>query len=171
MTEDAFLHSVNQAYEARIKPDGRFQSHLKYEPFVEKTWVFSQSLDFPSFKRILSDIIQHHYAILPHYRKEETLNLETISWFSHSMAALFADMEYLLKAYVGQGFPPFMDSKIPHTNSSKNILCAIKKYAEFKTKASAPSSQVNLEPTNKEQAEEKYSLFPLLGEVEKVLDS
>lgn len=149
ITKDSFIYSINQAYEARIQHDGNFNSHLKFEPFLDKTWTLPQKPDLNSFKKTLGEIIEHHYKKLPNYRREESVNIENISWFSHSMAALFADIEYLLFAYTGHGYPTLTSSKMPRTNSSKNILFAIKKYMEFKENNSNG---------------EKFQLFPLLGE-------
>ena len=149
VTKDSFIYSVNQAYQARIQHNGSFNSHLKYEPFLEKTWALPKNPDINSLKKTLSEIVEHHYTNLPNYRREESVNIENISWFSHSMAALFADAEYLFMAYTGHGFPVLPDSKIPRTNSSKNIIVAIKKYCDFK---------------NNETNGENFSLFPLISE-------
>lgn len=149
ITKDSFLFSVNQAYEARIKQDGSFQSHLIYEPFLEKTWSLPEKPDTHSLKKTLASIIEHHYEKLPNYRREEDVNIENVSWFSHSEAALFADIEHLLFAYTGYGFPFLPNAKIPRTNSSKNIQKAIEKFATFQAK---------------NNTEEKFELFPLLDE-------
>ncbi len=157
ITKDSFVFSINQAYEARIQNDGSFKSHLKYEPFLEKTWKLPELPDIHSFKKSLSEIIEHHYKNLPNYRKKESVNLENISWFSHSLAALFADMEFLIHAYTGMGFPILPESRINRSNSSKAIACAIKKYVDFKN--SNPSE------------EEKFSLLPLEDENQEALDA
>lgn len=155
ITKDSFIYSINQAYEARLQHDGNFKSHLRYEPFLEKSWSLPKSPDVNSFKKSLEEIIQHHYATLPNYRREESVNIENISWFSHSMAALFADIEYLLTAYTGHGFPMLSDARIPRSNTSKSIIAAIKKYADFK---------------NNETNGEKFSLFPLHNEENSTID-
>ncbi|MES2614622.1 MAG: R3H domain-containing nucleic acid-binding protein [Bdellovibrionota bacterium] len=155
ITKDSFIYSVNQAYEARIRNDGNFNSHLRYEPFLEKTWALPQNLDLNSLKNTLAEIIEHHYTKLPNYRREEIVNIENISWFSHSIAALFADVEFLIVAYTGHGLPTLATPKIPRTNSSKNIVLAIKKYSDFKTAA-----------TNGE----KFALFPIASEGEVAVD-
>lgn len=156
MTKDLFIYSVNQAYEARMQSDGSFNSHLKYEPFLEKTWSLPKNPDINSLKKTLAEIIEHHFSKLPNYRREEAVNLENISWFSHSIAALFADIEYLLMAYTGAGLPMLAEAKVPKTNSSKNIIVAIKKYSDF---------------ISKQAKEEKFSLFPISGEDGSALDN
>lgn len=155
ITKDSFIYSVNQAYEARIQNDGSFNSHLKYEPFLEKSWSIPKNPDINTLKKILSEIVEHHFTKLPNYRREEKVDIENISWFSHSFAALFADIEYLLIAYTSHGFPILSTPIIPRTNSSKSIIAAIKKYSCFKD-----------DSTNTE----KFSLFPLVGEDNDNLD-
>jgi hypothetical protein len=149
LTKDSFIYTTNQAYEARIQNDGSFNSHLKYEPFLEKTWLLPQNYDLNSFKKTLGEIIEHHFEKLPNYKRDETVNIENIAWFSHSIAALFADIEFLVMAYTGHALPLLPTSQIPRTNTSKNISLAIKKYVDFKNHV-----------TNGE----KFSLFPLTEE-------
>lgn len=154
MTKDSFVFSVHQAAVARQKPNGFFDSHLRFEPFLENTWTIDAKPTFSLFKKELGQIMEHHFSILPNYRRNEVVNLENIAWFSHSIAVLFADIEFLLMAYTGHGFPLLPTAEIPHATTSKNIAFAIKKHADFKHSDAA----------------EKYSLFPLIDEQEHVLD-
>lgn len=154
MTKDSFIFSVHQAYVARMKPDGSFDSHLRFEPFLEGTWKLDENPTLASFKKEAAQIVEHHFTILPNYKRDEVVDLENISWFAHSIAVLFADLETLLLAYTGNGFPLLETSIIPHATTSKNIALAIKKYSDFKHK----------------EAEEKYSLFPLLDDQEQCVD-
>jgi hypothetical protein len=155
MTKDSFIFSVHQAHVARMKSNGSFDSHLRFEPFLEGTWKLEENPTLASFKKEAAQIVEHHFTILPNYKRDEVVDLENISWFAHSIAVLFADLETLLLAYTGNGFPLLTTAVIPHTITSKNIALAIKKYSDFKHK----------------EAEEKYSLFPLLDDQEQCVDA
>ena len=155
LTKDSFLYSIHQTYEARMKPNGDFNSHLQFEPFLEKTWTLPVNSNIHTLKKTMSEICEHHVQVLPQYRREESVNLENVAWFSHSIAVLFADLERVLMAYTGQGFPLLRESKIPRTNSSKNIAAAIAKFADYKIQ---------------ESQESPFSLFPLLNENTENLD-
>lgn len=154
MTKDSFVFSVHQAYVGRMKSNGIFDSHLRFEPFLDGTWKREDKPSLLSFKKELTKILEHHFNILPNYRRNEVVDLENISWFAHSIAVLFADMEKLLLAYTGHGFPVLTTASIPHATNSKNIAFAIKKYADFGHK----------------ETEEKYSLFPLIDDQENQVD-
>lgn len=155
---DSFIFAINQAYEARLKANGEFNSHLRYEPFLAGTWVTPKNPDFTAFKSLLADIIAHHFKVLPNFQRNETVDLENISWFSHSIAALFADLECLLVSFTGSKLPKLTSNSIPRAISSKNIMLAIKKYSDF----------VN---NNDEKEQEPFILFPLLSEEKETVDS
>jgi len=154
---DAFIYSVNQAFEARSKANGEFNSHLRFEPFLTNTWIPPKILDFSSFKNVLFNIITHHFHILPNFNRNESVNIENISWFSHSIAVLFADINYLVHQYTGNKLPKLTTNSIPRAVSSKNIVLAIQKYSEYLN--------------NKNENKEAYLLFPLLSENNEPLDN
>ena len=154
---DAFIYAVNQAFEARSKANGEFNSHLRFEPFLTKTWTTPKNLDFSSFKTLLSEIIAHHFHILPNFQRNENVDIENISWFSHSIAALFADLDYLLLEFTGHKLPNLSGNTLPKAVSSKNILTAIQKYEAYLN--------------NNDENKEPYSLFPLLSEANETIDS
>jgi hypothetical protein len=155
---DAFIYSINQAFEARSKANGEFNSHLRYEPFLTKSWVIPKTLDFSSFKTHLLEIIGHHFKVLPNFQRNETVNLENISWFSHSIATLFADLDFLLTTYTGSKLPLLTGNIIPRAASSKNIVAAIQKYSNY------------LSNKTGENIEESFTLFPLQSESDERLD-
>ncbi|BBH53919.1 R3H domain-containing nucleic acid-binding protein [Fluviispira sanaruensis] len=157
INSDSFIYAVHQAFEARSKANGEFNSHLRFEPFLIGSWAQPESFDLSVFKSLLNEIIAHHIKVLPHFNRNETVNLENIAWFSHSIAALFADIEFLLVSYTGHGFPLLPASVLPKVTSSKNIIAALTKFKEY---VSAPSTE----------SREPFSLFPLLSETEEKLD-
>lgn len=154
---DAFIYAVNQAFEARSKANGEFNSHLRFEPFLTKSWTTPKNLDFASFKTFLSEIITHHFHILPNFNRNENVDIENISWFSHSIAALFADLDYLLLQFTGHKLPNLSGNTIPRSVSSKNIVAAIQKYSNYLD--------------NDDENKEPYTLFPLLSETNEPLDA
>ena len=155
---DAFIYAINQAFEARSKANGEFNSHLRYEPFLTKTWTPPKSLEFNAFKTQLMDIISHHFRVLPNFQRNESVDIENISWFSHSIATLFADLDYIVLCFTGNKLPNLPGNAIPKASSSKNIVTAIQKYSQYLT---------NKTDENKEEI---FSLFPLLSESEEPLD-
>ncbi|WGL60725.1 R3H domain-containing nucleic acid-binding protein [Pigmentibacter sp. JX0631] len=146
---DTFIFAVNQAFEARLKNNGDFNSHLRFDPFLTKSWTAPKNPDFNTFKNLLNEIISHHFHILPNFHRNENVDIENISWFSHSVATLFADLNYLILQFTGQTLPNFSGQSIPKAVSSKNIALAMAKYSQFLAL---------------EQSEEPYSLFPLVNE-------
>ncbi|WP_186647411.1 R3H domain-containing nucleic acid-binding protein [Fluviispira vulneris] len=157
INSDSFIYAVHQAFEARSKANGEFNSHLRFEPFLLGSWAQPESFDLSTFKSLLNEIIAHHIKVLPHFNRNETVNLENIAWFSHSIAALFADIEFLLVSYTGHGFPLLPTPVLPKVTSSKNIIAAL---AKFKDYISAPTAE----------SREPFSLFPLLSETDEKLD-
>ena len=155
---DAFIYAINQAFEARSKADGEFNSHLRYEPFLTKSWIPPKNLDFSTFKTHLLEIISHHFNVLPNFHRNETVDIENISWFSHSIATLFADLDYLLVSYIGNKLPNLPGNMIPRAVTSKNIIIAIQKYSNY------------LSNKTEENKDETFSLFPLLSETNEILD-
>lgn len=103
---DSFIYAIRQAFDARIKKNGQFESHLKYTPFLDNTWQKPEKeVDIPSLKTPLHAILQHHWTVIPHYQRHDSVNLENISWFALSIATLFADIEHLCKETLGHGLP------------------------------------------------------------------
>ena len=148
---DALIFAIHQAYQARSRVNGGFDSHLRYEPFLTNTWEIPQKPNFQNFKSYLNEVITHHYNILPNFQRNETVNIENISWFSHSIAALFADIEHLLTFFTGEKLPLFKSNAIPRAISSKNIALAIQKY----------SNHLQLKPAEEQVV---FTLFPLMSE-------
>nr|BFD31331.1 hypothetical protein GTC16762_09490 [Pigmentibacter ruber] len=152
---DTFIFAVNQAFEARLKNNGDFNSHLRFDPFLSKSWTAPKNPEFNTFKNLLNEIITHHFHILPNFHRNENVDLENISWFSHSVATLFADLNYLIQQFTGHSLPEFSGSSIPKAVSSKNIVLAMTKYSQFLAQ---------------NQTEQPYSLFPLLNENNENID-
>ncbi len=152
---DAFIYAVNQAFQARLKASGEFNSHLRFEPFLANTRTTPKVPELNQFKVLLGDIINHHFRVLPNFHRNENVDLENISWFSHSVATLFADLNFLLQQFTGSSLPEFSGSTIPKAVSSKNIVVALEKYSNYLAQ---------------EQQETPFSLFPLLNENNENID-
>lgn len=149
---DSFIYSVNQAYTARLKSNGAFDSHLCYEPFLIGTWVMPELREYNIFKKQLNDIILHHSMAIPHFQRKESVNLENIAWFSQSTAALFADIEFLLLNFTGASLPQLVKNAIPKLNSNKTIVLALEKYSNYLSSADGSKEKM------------PFSLFPLSSE-------
>lgn len=118
---DSFIYSIRQAFDARSKKHGIFESHLKYTPFLDNTWQKPDSADISSLKTPLSEILKHHWVAIPHYQRHEPVTLENISWFALSMATLLADIDYLCKESLGYGLP----SKQDQTDDTKALWALV----------------------------------------------
>ena len=152
---DAFIYAVNQAFQARLKANGEFNSHLRFEPFLANTWATPKAPEFNQFKTLLGDIINHHFRILPNFHRNENVDIENISWFSHSVATLFADLDYLHLQFTGSSLPAFSGHTIPKAASSKSIVAALQKYSNY---------------LEQEQKASPFVLFPLLNENSENID-
>lgn len=154
INQDSYLYAVHQAQDARLKADGSFQSHLRYEPFLLKTWTRPEPFNLSSFKKNILEVVDHHFHTLPNYRRKESLTADNLAWFALSIATLLADLDTLVLAYTGMPLPKFNTPSLPKQNNSKNVALAIQKWAETQ-KPSADAS---------EGSPAKFSLFPLLDE-------
>lgn len=105
INQDSFIYAVRQAFDARTRPHGAFNSHLKYTPFLENTWEKPSESSISTLGQPLNEILKHHWNAIPQYQRREKVNLENIAWFAHSIATLFADIEHLLKSVLGHGLP------------------------------------------------------------------
>lgn len=152
LTKDAFLFSVQQSATARSLADGRFDSHLRYEPFLLGNYVLPKNASVSSFRGELQEIVEHQFRVLPHFRKKEEITLQNVAYFSQSIATLFADITSLLRAYTGQNIPRLPLEEASSAPSFEFLNAAIQKY----TKYVATSKPGDL----------PYSLYPLRVEGE-----
>jgi hypothetical protein len=105
LTNDSFLYACQSEFSARTKKDGSFRSHLRFDPFLVGAYQRPNSATWQDFVQLVSDVIQHHVTITPQFRRNEPLNLETVSYFSCSIATLFADLETACKEMFGISLP------------------------------------------------------------------
>lgn len=105
LTNDSFLYACQSEFAARTKKDGSFKSHLRFDPFLVGEYQRPNSATWQDFLQLTTDIIQHHIKVTPQFRRKEPLNLDTVSFFSCSVATLFADLETACKELFGFGLP------------------------------------------------------------------
>lgn len=132
---DSFIYAVRQAFDARIKKQGVFESHIKYTPFLDNTWQKPEDSNVVSLKHPLNEIVQHHWVAIPQYQRHDSVTLENIAWFALSIATLFADIEYLCKETLGYGIPSQQeesdDAKALWSLIQETVKSHFKEYAEL----------------------------------------
>lgn len=109
---DLFIHSCSNQADARARRDGTFKSHLRFEPFLLGTYALPETLRFDGFKTTLDAILKHHLALCPQFRRKEEVDSENFSFVTTSIATLYADVEALLRSWLGIGIP-----KVPSGSS------------------------------------------------------
>jgi hypothetical protein len=105
MSPDAFLYACLQSDEARRIKNGQFNSHTRYEPFLFDTYKTPASRTLEGFANELHTILQHHFQTHPQFRRQETIDIETVAHFSQAVATLFFDAEFLIRVFFGRGLP------------------------------------------------------------------
>jgi len=151
--EDAFLYHVKEAYSLRLKKDGSFVSHYQYKPFLDKLWVLPKSANAAKLRQEMLSILEHHATISPIYESNHIINSLNISEFSHSLACMIYDLNFLLKNFTGHSIPRLNFSHVENLRTTAAINAAIKKY--------------RLEHSKKDN--EDFQLFPIdesLDEIE-----
>ncbi|MEY2988760.1 MAG: hypothetical protein RJB13_2281 [Pseudomonadota bacterium] len=105
LTNDSFLYACQSEFAARTKKDGSFKSHLRFDPFLVGLYQRPNSATWQDFVQLTTDIIKHHFTVTPQFRRKEPLNLDTVSFFTCSIATLFADLETACKEMFGTNIP------------------------------------------------------------------
>ncbi len=95
---------MRQALQARLNSSLEFNSHLKYTPFLDNTWEKPKEANLESLTKELKAIVEHHWNAIPQYKRSESVNLENIAWFAHSIACLYADTTQLARETMGLEF-------------------------------------------------------------------
>jgi hypothetical protein len=118
MSPDNFLYACHSADVARTRKNGVFQSHLRYEPFLMGSYVRPSGPKAAQLRLEILAIAKHHFQISPQFRRNESIDLETISFFTLAISTFFADVERIFNEYCGLTLP-----KIPahDTEYSDNL--------------------------------------------------
>ena len=133
---DVLIFSCNQAYQARMRPQNRFDSHLRFEPFLFGTHEWPKVSTFEEFYKLLNVVLKHHSEVCPQVRRKESVNLENISHFSTWIATTFADVEHIIRHFTSHP-PPNRPAQIPTSYLSYPLLkAAIDDFREGKTTSS-----------------------------------
>jgi hypothetical protein len=152
LSQDQFLFSCKEALVARTTKKG-FDSHLRYDPFLFGTYQPPQSRTVTAFRRELAQIFSHSFNETAQFRRQETIDLETISFFSLAIATLIADTETLLLAYGGIRLP--CTQGVPRAVKDNDPLPALA--ALFASFSAHTLAQEGLNPEDAEP----FSPFPL----------
>lgn len=105
LNPDAFLFACHTADSARLRKDGTFNSHLRYDPFLMNTYRRPASPSPQTLKTEIQAVLKHHFHVSPQFRKNLDVDLDTISYFTLAISTLFADLASLFKAYTGLELP------------------------------------------------------------------
>jgi hypothetical protein len=88
-------------------------------------------------------ITQHHFEVTPQFRRQEPLNLETVSYFTCSIATLFADLESACKQFFGRGLPVIPAEPPEYSAEAPLSKAVLKAHNEFLEKAEAEGFSAN----------------------------
>ncbi len=128
INKDTVLFQIQESFDARYKDQQKFDSHLRYESFLNPEKNQSEiKKDIQFFKKEMKEIVEHHKNILPQYRKQENINLETISWFTLSVSTFVADMQQLYYSLFQNSLPLLSVHEFPRKNSSHTLALALQK--------------------------------------------
>ncbi|NBW81710.1 hypothetical protein EBR21_08145, partial [bacterium] len=105
LTNDSFIYACQSEFAARTKKDGSFNSHLRYEDFLTGSFKRPENPTMKDFSQVVLAIARHHSQVTPQFRRREPINLETVSYFTCSIATLFADLESACREFFGTGLP------------------------------------------------------------------
>lgn len=152
LSQDQFLFSCKQALVARTTKKG-FDSHLRFDPFLFGTYTPPQSRTVNAFRRELTEIFEHSFKETAQFRRQEQIDIETISFFSLAIATLMADIESLLLAYGGIQLPCVQG--VPRAVKDSESLPALA--ALFASYSAHALSQEGLSPEDAEP----FNPFPL----------
>lgn len=152
LSQDQFLFSCKQALVARTSKKG-FDSHLRFDPFLFGTYSPPQSKTVNAFRRELAEIFAHSFKETAQFRRQEQIDIETISFFSLAIATLIVDVESLLLAYSGIKLPCVQG--VPRAvKDSENLPALAALFASYSAHA---LSQEGLSPDDAEP----FNPFPL----------
>ena len=160
--EDAFLYHIEEAYSARLKKDGTFTSHFQYRPFLEKSWVLPKAANAAKLRQEMTSIFEHHSKISPLYKSTQVVNSLNIAEFSHALACLIFDLNFLLKSFTGHAIPKLVYSQIKTLRTTAAINAAIKKFKLESKKKDISSFKLfpidtSLDETQSRSLDIKYS--------------
>lgn len=145
LTKDAFFYSCQTAFEARNKKDG-FDSYLRYEPFLLKTYKLPESANAKTFSKELTQIFQHHLLKTAQFKRKETITLDNHAWFTQAIATLLADVGTLLSNYTGQKIPYIPHEPVEFSDARPVLNAAIAKYKNVLLKNDDEKNQFQLFP-------------------------
>ncbi|MEN9809788.1 MAG: hypothetical protein RLZZ488_1355 [Pseudomonadota bacterium] len=105
LTNDSFIYACQSEFAARTKKDGSFNSHLRYEEFLTSSFSRPANPTMKDVARLFTAIAKHQTQATAQFRRNEPINLETVSYFTCAIATLFADLESACKELFGTGLP------------------------------------------------------------------
>jgi hypothetical protein len=105
LTNDSFLYACQSEFAARTKKDGSFNSHIRFEPFLLGQYVRPKQASMRDFSELVNAITAHHSQATPQFRRNESLSLDTVAYFTCAIATLFADLEAACKEMFGLELP------------------------------------------------------------------
>ena len=105
LNTDSFIFACHSADTARHKRDGSFNSHLRFDPFLMNSFRLPSNPGVKQLAGLARDILKHHFQVSPQFRRNEDIDLETISYFTMAITTIFADLETLFKNFTGMGLP------------------------------------------------------------------
>jgi len=137
LNPDAFLYACHTADTARHRKNGTFHSHLRYEPFLMDSFKRPAGPDVKRLRTEITAILKHHFQVSPQFRRNEDVDLETISYFTLAISTLFADLASLFRGYAGVDLPRIPSHDTEYSDGFPQLARVITAYSTWLKNADA----------------------------------
>ena len=146
LNTDSFIFACHSADTARHKRNGTFNSHLRYDPFLMGNFELPSHPSIKQLSGFVRDILKHHFQVSPQFRRNEDIDLETISYFTAAITTIFADLETLFKSFTGSGLPRIPQNPPEYDTDYPTLQTAIAKYQAWLADNSEEKAPFELHP-------------------------
>ena len=131
LNPDNFLYACHSEDVARTKKNGTFYSHLRYEPFLMDTFQRPKSPQAALLRKEILAIAKHHFQVSPQFRRNEDVDLDTISYFTLGISTLFSDLNRIFFEYTGLGLPKIPSHDTEYSDSFPIVQKVINQYTAY----------------------------------------
>jgi hypothetical protein len=174
LNPDNFLYACHSEDVARSKKNGTFHSHLRFEPFLVNDFHRPAAPTVAGLKKEIKSIAQHHFQVSPQFRRNEDIDLDTISYFTLGIATLFADLNRVFFEYMGLNLPKIPSHDTEYSDSFpllKKVSALFTSYLADTNSEKEPfepfvtSAQKTKEEAFQEQGEFSAEIWDIVSEI------
>jgi hypothetical protein len=174
LNPDNFLYACHSEDVARTRKNGTFKSHLRYEPFLVENYQRPKSPSVAALRVEILAIGQHHFQTSPQFRRNEDVDLDTISYFTLGIATLFADLNRIFFEFTGLDLPKIPSHDTEYSDSFPLLQKIINQFTAFLANDDlekdpfnpfSVSSQKNNHEVSPEQSEFSAEIWDIVSEI------